>query len=362
MNQHPQNKPAVPINEPSEQNQPPQAPQPKLRTAEEIAFTAKELERNISRLSQNAPPSPSTPLSNNQPANNYDALGYASISLSSSREAEIEPTPKNEPAPKEPIENTPNVDPYIDPSELTKPVSSSFRQNDPDQFSPESEIQSSAATSPQEAVSTLHDVHDNTTQSEALAELTSPDQAIHFSSEDHKNMQIHEELPPATWFSDPLSIITPRNPAPPQPQPVATDLKPEPSEPLFDIRNFSDSASRKIELIRGAYQADSESQTIQTPPPAPQSVVDSNTQTSKAEDIFDKDEVFLARTGDVIEVNGEDGFDRIDLACYDINCASISSNKIRIDDEQTGSFEIHFIDVDYAIFANGIKIRLNSTH
>ena len=76
------------------------------------------------------------------------------------------------------------------------------------------------------------------------------------------------------------------------------------------------------------------------------------TQTSKAEDIFDKDEVFLARTGDVIEVNGEDGFDRIDLACYDINCASISSNKIRIDDEQTGSFEIHFIDVDYAIFAN----------
>ena len=98
------------------------------------------------------------------------------------------------------------------------------------------------------------------------------------------------------------------------------------------------------------------------PPPAPQSVVDSNTQTSKAEDIFDKDEVFLARTGDVIEVNGEDGFDRIDLACYDINCASISSNKIRIDDEQTGSFEIRFIDVDYAIFANGVKIRLNSTH
>jgi len=78
------------------------------------------------------------------------------------------------------------------------------------------------------------------------------------------------------------------------------------------------------------------------------------------EDIFEKDEVFLARTGDVIEVNGEDGFDRIDLACFDINCATISSNKIRIDDEQTGSFEIHFKGVDYAIFANGVKIRLDT--
>lgn len=359
MNQHPQNKPAVPINEPTEQKQLPQAPQPKLRTAEEIAFTAQELERNIDRLAAKAPPIPIPPLSSNQPANNYDALGYASISLSSSRKTENEPAPKTESAPNGRIENAPIVDPYIDPSELTDPSFSSFRQNDPGQFSPASENRSPAATSFREAVSTLHDAQSNTAKAEAHTKLTEKDQAIHFSSEKHKNMQIHEELSSATWPSAPLSITTTR---PSSPQPVATDLKPESSEPFYDIRNFSDSASRKIELIRGAYQADSESQTIQTPSTEPQSAVKSHIENCKEEDIFEKDEVFLARTGDVIKVSGNDGFDRIDLACYDINCASISSNKIRIDDEQTGSFEIHFTDVAHAIFANGVKIRLNSTH
>ena len=179
-------------------------------------------------------------------------------------------------------------------------------------------------------------------------------------------MPTQEAFPTATWFSDPLSVITPRTNTPTEPHPIVADLKPEPNEPLYDIRNFRDSASGKIELIRGAYRADAESQAIQSPPPQPTEQTASNiyskTANSNSQDIFDKDEIFLARTGDVIEVNGEDGFDRIDLACYDINCASISSNKIRIDDEQTGSFEIHFSGVDYAIFANGVKVRLNAAN
>lgn len=360
MNQHPKNKPAVPFDVTSEQAQTKKASKPKLRTPEEIAFTAQELEKNISRLSQNVPPPSNPPIPGNSPSQNFDALDYVSLSLSSPQSTE------RKPAAGEPIENAPNVDPYIDPSELAKPDSKNPYNAIPDQFSTAGLSQSPATTSPHEPVSPLHELPLNNTQSEAPRKTTKTGDVPQRPLEKQNNMPTQEAFPTATWFSDPLSVITPRTNTPTEPHPIVADLKPEPSEPLHDIRNFRDSASGKIELIRGAYRADSESQAIQSPPLQPiektDSKIHSKTANSKSEDIFDKDEVFLARTGDVIEVNGEDGFDRIDLACYDINCASISSNKIRIDDEQTGSFEIHFTGVDYAIFANGVKIRLNTAN
>mgnify|MGYP001031712983 FL=1 len=360
MNQHPKNKPAVPFDVTSEQTQTKKASQPKLRTPEEIAFTAQELEKNISRLSQNVPPPPNPPIPGNPPSQNFDALDYVSLSLSSPQSTE------RKPAAGEPIENAPNVDPYIDPSELAKPDSKNPHNAIPGQFSTAGLSQSPATTSPHEPVSPLHELPLNNTQSEAPRKTTKTGDVPQRPLEKQNNMPTQEAFPTATWFSDPLSVITPRTNTPTEPHPIVADLKPEPSEPLHDIRNFRDSASGKIELIRGAYRADSESQAIQSPPLQPiektDSKIHSKTANSKSEDIFDNDEVFLARTGDVIEVNGEDGFDRIDLACYDINCASISSNKIRIDDEQTGSFEIHFTGVDFAIFANGVKIRLNTAN
>ncbi|MDB4380485.1 hypothetical protein N9Z70_03760 [Mariniblastus sp.] len=350
MNQHPQDKPAVQFGETPEQAQAKRTPQPKLRTPEEIAFTAQELEKNISRLSQNA----SFP--SNQPAQNFDALDYASISLSSPRRTE------NETPPREPTANAPDIDPYIDPSELRKSDLQSLRDTDAGPLSPKSEIKLPAANDSNEMISPSSDSHKSPMQPETHLETTGTTPVAHLSSGQHDNVQIHQELPPVTWFSDPLSIITPRTSPSTKPRSVVTPLKPESSEPFHDIRNFSDSASRKIELIRGAYRSDSESRMIQSPSPESSQQASSEIEKKKSEDIFDKDEVFLARTGDIINVNGEDGFDRIDLACYDVNCASISPNSIRIDDEQTGSFEIHFVGIDYAIFANGVKIRLDSTN
>jgi len=365
MNQHPQNKPAVPFDVTSEQAQAKKASEPKLRTPEEIAFTAQELEKNISRLSQNVPPPSNPPFLGSQPlgsqpSQNFDALNYVSLSLSSPHNTE------RKPATVEPVENAPNVDPFIDPSELAKPDSKNTHNAIPDQFSTAGLSQSPATTSPHEPISPLHELPLDNTQTEALRKTTKTGDVPQSPLEKQNNMPTQEAFPTATWFSDPLSVITPRTNTPTEPHPIVADLKPEPNEPLYDIRNFRDSASGKIELIRGAYRADAESQAIQSPPPQPTEQTASNiyskTANSNSQDIFDKDEIFLARTGDVIEVNGEDGFDRIDLACYDINCASISSNKIRIDDEQTGSFEIHFSGVDYAIFANGVKVRLNAAN
>ena len=357
MNQHPKDEPVVPFGEALEQAQVEKIPQTKIRTPEEIAFTAQELEKNISRLSQNAP------LPGNQSAQNFDALDYASFSLSSSRRAENQ-SPLREPA---------ETDPYINPSELAKSQATGRPDSDTRSRTPDAEKRLPELTSPDEVSVPPSELHNRNARPASDVELTETTTTSHPTNnvpEDFDSMQIHEELPPVTWFSDPSPIITPHSPPKPSPRPsprpqsVVTNLKPESNEQFYDIRNFSDSASGKIELIRGAYKADLEywnSQPLASQPSQTEQTT-SEIEEKNSEDIFEKDEVFLARTGDIIQVKGEDGFDRIDLACYDINCASISANSIRIDDEQNGSFEIHFVDVAYAIFANGVKIQLDNSH
>jgi hypothetical protein len=352
MNQHLKDEPAVPFGESLEQAQVEKTPQTKIRTPEEIAFTAQELEKNISRLSQNAP------LSGNQSAQNFDALDYASFSLSSSRRAENQ-APLREPA---------ETDPYINPSELAKSQATGRPDSDTRSLTPDAESRLPERTSPDEVSVPPSELHNSTARPASHVEITETTTArpTNNALEDFDNMQIHEELPPVIWFSDPSPIITPHSPTKPSPRPqsVVSNLKPESNEQFYDIRNFSDSASGKIELIRGAYKADLEywnSQPLASQP-RPTEQATSEIEQKNSEDIFEKDEVFLARTGDIIQVKGEDGFDRIDLACYGISCASISANSIRIDDEQNGSFEIHFVDIAYAIFANGVKVQLDNSH
>lgn len=299
MNQHPKDEPVVPFGESLEQAPVEKTPQTKIRTPEEIAFTAQELEKNISRLSQNAP------LSGNQSAQNFDALDYASFSLSSSRR------PENQSPLREPAE----TDPYINPSELAKSQATGRPDSDTRSLTPDAEKRLPELTSPDEVSVPPSELHNSNARPASHVEITETTTTSHPTNnapEDFDNMQIHEELPPVTWFSDPSPIITPHSPPKPSPRPT-------------------EQATSEIEE-------------------------------KNSEDIFEKDEVFLARTGDIIQVKGEDGFDRIDLACYDINCASISANSIRIDDEQNGSFEIHFVDIAYAIFAHGVKIQLDNSH
>ena len=304
MNQRPQDKPAVQLGEPAEQAQAERTPQPELRTHEEISLTAQELEKNISRLT------PNVSFPSHQLAQNFDALNYASISLSSPQRNEPQ-TPLSEPVPP------PYIDPYIDPSELREPYSDSFRGVNLDSLATESKVKLPAKSKSIEGIS------------------------------------------PVRSFPGPLSIIPPHKSPSARLQSAATSLKSESSAPFPNIQNFSDFISRETELARSADRSDSESKTTQLSPPEPFQQADSEIEDKESEDLFDNDEVFLARTGDIINVNSEDGFDHIDLACYAINCASISTNAIRIVDEKSGSFEIHFAGIDYAIFADGIKVRLN---
>lgn len=277
MNQRPQDKPVVPFGKPAQQTHAKRTPQPKVRTREEISSTAQELEKNISRLY------PTASFPSHQLAQNFDALNYASISLSFPLGTEPQ-TP-----PSEPAANTSGIDPYIDPSELREPYFDSLRGTNHDSPSPQRKIKLPAVSKSNERVS------------------------------------------PVTSFPAPLPFIKPHE---------------------------SHSAQQRSE----ATILEAELKTTQSPLPEPVQQAASEIEDKKSEDIFDNNEVFLARTGDIIKVSSEDGFDHIDLACYDINLASISPNTIRINDVQTGSFEIHFVGIDYAIFANGIKIRFDSAN
>jgi hypothetical protein len=275
MNQRPQDKPAVPFGKPAAQTQAKRTPQPEVRTREEISFTAQELEKNISRLS------PTASFPSHQLAQNFDALNYASISLSSP------PRNESQTPPSEPAANTADIDPYIDPSELREPYLDSLRDTNHDSPSPRSKIKLPAVS------------------------------------------KSNERGSPVTSFPAHLPVVKPHKSHFAKQRPEATSLE-------------------------------AELKTTQSPFSEPNQQAASRIEDKKSQDVFDNNEVFLARTGDIIKVSSEDGFDHIDLACYDINLASISSNTIRINDAQNGSFEIHFVGIDYAIFANGIKIQLDS--
>jgi hypothetical protein len=133
----------------------------------------------------------------------------------------------------------------------------------------------------------------------------------------------------------------------------------ESGEAVFDVRDFSDSADGTIEMIPNAFEVDPETFDYET---ADESQKGMRAQASQSEvyvNPIDDGQIFVAGTGDVIEVNGNDGFDHIDLACFDVECATISEQVIKIDDQQGASFEVRFQDVNYALFADGVEVRLN---
>ena len=141
----------------------------------------------------------------------------------------------------------------------------------------------------------------------------------------------------------------------------------ETGETVFDVRDFSDSANGTIEMIPNAYEVDPETFDYEMANEpltqlTPQNSSEHSVQLSQSEmyvNPIDDGQIFVAGAGDVIEVNGSDGFDHIDLACFDVKCATFSEQVIKVDDQNGSSFEVRYQDVSYAVFADGVEVRLD---
>lgn len=72
------------------------------------------------------------------------------------------------------------------------------------------------------------------------------------------------------------------------------------------------------------------------------------------------DQLFFADSGDIISIDGNDGYDRIDLACFDIQNAAFSEGVIEIKTDEETIFTIHHANVRFAIFAEGIEVDLSA--
>ncbi|MEM7784791.1 MAG: hypothetical protein AAF623_15685 [Planctomycetota bacterium] len=72
------------------------------------------------------------------------------------------------------------------------------------------------------------------------------------------------------------------------------------------------------------------------------------------------EDVFIAKQNDVIEIDGSDGYDHIDLSCFERKSARIEKGRIVIDDGKDSRFEVRYQGIDYAVFARNIRVELNS--
>ena len=72
----------------------------------------------------------------------------------------------------------------------------------------------------------------------------------------------------------------------------------------------------------------------------------------------ESDETFLVDEGDVIRIDGNDGYDFIDLTCFERKTAVIKRDRIIVADENNPAFEVHFKNVQYVLFADNVRIDL----
>lgn len=70
------------------------------------------------------------------------------------------------------------------------------------------------------------------------------------------------------------------------------------------------------------------------------------------------DNLFIADEGDVIQIDGNDGYEFIDLACFHVDMAKIEPGKIVIVDESCSAFEIYYKNIQYALFSDDMRVDL----
>jgi len=67
---------------------------------------------------------------------------------------------------------------------------------------------------------------------------------------------------------------------------------------------------------------------------------------------------FLIDEGEVIQIDGNDGYEFIDLACFDRSFATVKPGRIIIEDQSCSVFEVHYKNVEYVLFADGVTVDL----
>ena len=83
--------------------------------------------------------------------------------------------------------------------------------------------------------------------------------------------------------------------------------------------------------------------------------------TQRQEVVTQQDESgrFLAQENSVIVIDGNDGFDYIDLSDRDVASVTFGDSSMSIVEAQTGeSFTIEFKNIQHALFANGQMVKL----
>ena len=92
----------------------------------------------------------------------------------------------------------------------------------------------------------------------------------------------------------------------------------------------------------------------------PQGQSESQTASNQTETEPDES-TFLVDEGDVIRIDGNDGFDFIDLTCFSRSAATIKHDRIIVKDDENPSFEVHFKNIPHALFADGVTVDLTPT-
>lgn len=69
--------------------------------------------------------------------------------------------------------------------------------------------------------------------------------------------------------------------------------------------------------------------------------------------------VFKAAPNDVIVVDGNDGYESIDLSCFNLDQASFQGDRILVQVDHHYQFEIEYANVKWAVFAEGETIQLS---
>ncbi len=73
------------------------------------------------------------------------------------------------------------------------------------------------------------------------------------------------------------------------------------------------------------------------------------------------DDTFLVDEGDVIRIDGNDGYEFIDLACFQQSAATVEPGRIVIEDDNS-TFEVHYKNIQYVLFAEGARVDLTSVN
>lgn len=175
------------------------------------------------------------------------------------------------------------------------------------------------------------------------------------------NAPVEPANPPKTAAS-PLNIVIP-SPASKQPEIETSKIDDEISaaiaaadsiaEPVCDDRPVSFSEETFDAAPSFSAEQQNEEKIF-----APQAVSSTDASFSESWDSNADDELFLAGEGDVIEIDGNDGYDFIDLACFDRSAAKISGNLILVTEESGSTFQVKYRNISYVEFADNVRVDL----